>query len=78
MKEKLIEIVSSVLELPEETVSTLNEDTNLMELGLDSLACVEIVVNLEEEFGIEIAEEDLIVENMSSINRIINLINKYQ
>ena len=76
MDEKLKEIIMTVLELSEDV--ELTEDTDLTTLGLDSMTCVEVVVNLEEEFGITFEEEDLLVENMASIHCIKDLIQKYQ
>lgn len=78
MEEKLREIVARVLELSEEAEEKLDEETDLMDLGLDSMTCVEVVVNLEDEFGITVEEEDLMVENMSTIARLKKLVEKYQ
>ena len=78
MVQKLIEIVATVLELSEDVKDTIKEDTDLMELGLDSMTCVEMVVNLEDEFGITVDEEDLLVENMASISALVQLVEKYQ
>lgn len=78
MEEKLREIVARVLELSEEEAENLDREADLMELGLDSMTCVEVVVNLEDEFGITVEEEDLLVENMSTIARLEELVEKYQ
>lgn len=78
MEEKLREIVASVLELSEDTAENLDSDADLTEMGLDSMTCVEVVVNLEDEFGITVEEEDLLVENMSTIARLAELVQKYQ
>lgn len=78
MEEKLREIIARVLELSEEAEEKLDEETDLMDLGLDSMTCVEVVVNLEDEFGITVEEEDLMVENMSTIARLKKLVEKYQ
>lgn len=78
MEEKLRKIIAGALELSKEEVQNLDRDADLMELGLDSMTCVEVVVNLEEEFGIAVAEEDLLVENMSTIARLQELVEKYQ
>lgn len=75
MTERIKEIVMNVLELTEDV--ELNESTDLQGLGLDSMTCVEVVVNLEEEFGISVDEEDLLVENMASIEQIEKLVEKY-
>lgn len=53
---KLRKIVSEQLDVPEEKVT---EDAKFQEdLGADSLDVVELVMKLEDEFGIEIPEED--------------------
>lgn len=78
MEEKLKEIVAAVLELSEDEAEKLEPDTDLLSLGLDSMTCVEVVVNLEEEFDITINEEDLLVENMSTIALLQKLVEKYR
>lgn len=78
MFEQIKEIVGTVLELEESQVDALTEDTDLLEIGLDSMTCVEIVVNLEAEFDITVEEEDLLVENMATIALLEELVKKYQ
>ncbi|MBP5310990.1 MAG: acyl carrier protein [Lachnospiraceae bacterium] len=78
MEDKIKEIVISVLELAEDDAKQIEEDTDLLEYGLDSMTCVGVVVSLEEEFGITVDEEDLLVENMSTISKIKELVEKYE
>ena len=78
MEDRIKEIIVTVLELSEDDAKQITEDTDLLEYGLDSMTCVEMVVNLEEEFGITVDEEDLLVENMSTISKIKDLIEKYE
>ena len=78
MFEQIKEIVGTVLELEESQIDALTEDTDLLEIGLDSMTCVEIVVNLEAEFDITVEEEDLLVENMATIALLEELVKKYQ
>lgn len=54
----LKDIVLKVLRL-EIPASTLNEQTNLYELGLESLNVVELLVDIEAAFDIVIDVEDL-------------------
>lgn len=78
MFEQIKEIVGTVLELEESQADALTEETDLLEIGLDSMTCVEIVVNLEAEFDITVEEEDLLVENMATIALLEELVKKYQ
>ena len=78
MEDRIKEIIVTVLELSEDDAKQITEDTELLEYGLDSMTCVEMVVNLEEEFGITVDEEDLLVENMSTISKIKDLVEKYE
>ena len=53
--EKVKEIIIEKLGLDE---SEVKEDTSFEALGLDSLDIVELLMAIEEEFGIEIKAED--------------------
>lgn len=50
----------------------LNED-----LGLDSLNMVELMVELEEQFNIEIEESDLDPATLQTVEQIYSLVEKY-
>jgi len=45
-------------------------------LGLDSVATLEIVVGLEEEFGIEVLDEELRVELFDSVRSLADYVRK--
>ncbi len=74
MLEKIKEIVGTVLELDEVQIEKINIDSDLLELGLDSLNAIEVIVNLESEFDIEVEDEDLMIDNLSTIDLLCNLI----
>ncbi len=49
----------------------LNEDTSFMEEGIiDSTGILELVFFIEENFGIKIEDDELVPENMDSLNNI--------
>lgn len=76
MIEKLREILCEVLK-NEKNPSEILENTDLLELGLNSLNAIEMVVYLEDTFEIEISDEDLMLENLTSINMICDMLEKY-
>lgn len=54
-----------------EESDTLSEDTPFLESGImDSTGVLELVSFVEESFGITVADEDLIPENLDSIGRV--------
>ena len=49
----------------------LNDEASFLEEGIiDSTGILELVSFLEEEFGITVEDEDLIPENLDSINNV--------
>jgi acyl carrier protein len=53
------------------TAGDFSDDTQLMEVGiLDSTAAMELVGFLEEAFGIAIGEDEIIPENLNSVDYI--------
>lgn len=71
VREKLREIMQ--IENPEQ----LSAEEDLKEYGMDSLNAIELVVVLEMEFGIEFSEEDLLVDNLCTIQKLVDTVNKY-
>ncbi|MCR5089778.1 MAG: acyl carrier protein [Oscillospiraceae bacterium] len=50
---------------------TITPDTNLIDdLGADSLDVVELIMSLEDEFGISISDED--AANLITVGRIVD------
>lgn len=53
--------------------SQITEDAHFMDdLGADSLDTVELIMQLEEEFGIEIPDED--AENITTVGKAVEYI----
>lgn len=66
------EQLQEILEITNAFEITLEDD--LREYGMDSLNAVELVVSLEYKFGIEFNEEDLFVESLNSIQKLVDII----
>lgn len=68
MKEKVIEIFTDVTG-SDEIADDL--DLNLFEAGLlDSLAIIEVLLQIEEKLGIKLQPTDLEREDMSTVNKL--------
>ncbi len=49
----------------------LGDDTSFLEIGLlDSTGVIELVSFLEEEFGIQVEDDEITPENFDTLNRI--------
>lgn len=70
-KEKILEIVNSVQDV-EATVDQCDDD--LLELGLDSIKFIQIILSLEEAFECEIPDEKLLLTEMNSVNKMLEVL----
>ncbi len=74
MLEKVKEIIASSLGIDE---SEITEDSSFKDdLGADSLDLFEMVMTMEDEYGIEIPTEDL--EKMETVGDVVNYIQANQ
>ena len=69
----------NIVEIIEEVIGTKIDDysMNPFNHGLDSLGVLKLVSIIEDKLNIEIDDDDLTVENMSSVDSIISMVNKY-
>ncbi len=70
MEEKVIDII--VDKLGVERSEVVPEAVFVDDLGADSLDLVELIMAMEEEFGLEIADEE--AEKMRTVQDVINFI----
>lgn len=72
--EKVIDILADQLSVDP---SIINEDSNLVDdLDADSLTVVDLIMCLEDEFGIEVPDSD--VENLKTVGAIVHYIEENQ
>lgn len=68
--EKLARIIAEVLNVPEEEITM--ETTFVDDLGADSLDLYQIILGVEEEFNLDLEEENL--EEIVSVGDAVRLI----
>ena len=74
MQDKVISLVS---EATKQEVSKINLETNFIDdLNLDSLDIVELMMKMEDEFGIEIPEED--AEGLKTVKDVVGYLETKQ
>ena len=71
--EKIREIICDQLELEESDVTL--DSVLLEDLGADSLDLVDLVMTFEDEFDMEISDEDL--ENIKTVGDIVRFIEEH-
>ena len=70
--EKVFEIINAHFENIEIVPDNLNDD--LFALGMDSLRFIKVVVSLENEFECEIPDSKLLIAEMDTVQKIINVL----
>jgi acyl carrier protein len=73
VERRVIEIIVEQLGVSEEEVTL--EASFIDDLGADSLDLVELIMAMEEEFGIEISDED--AEKIQTVQDVVNYISEH-
>ena len=72
--EKVQKALAEQFEVSPDTVTL---DTNLVDdLGADSLDVVELIMSIEDEFGVSISDEE--AANLVTVQRIVDYVEKLQ
>jgi len=72
--EKVVAIIAEKLKIDK---NKINEESTFIDLGADSLDLVEITMKLEEQFGIEVNDEDADkLHNVLSVVDYVHLLRK--
>ena len=59
--------------------SELDSNDSFLEKGIiDSTGVLEIILFLEEEFAIKVADQEMVPDNLDSVSNIVNFIEKKQ
>lgn len=54
----------------------IDKNDDLIDLGLDSFNCIQLIVLLEDTYSIEFNDDDLSLETVSSVSKIVDYILK--
>lgn len=57
MLEKILEIIANRISLP---LTAINQDTNLMDLDIDSLDVINIVMDVEYSFNVKFNDDEIV------------------
>ncbi|GFN32196.1 acyl carrier protein [Paenibacillus xylaniclasticus] len=78
LEEKVVDIIAAVLNQEAAWISSPKVRDNLELAGMDSINAIQVMVVLEEEYGIAFGEEELLEENFLRLDSIIGLIRNRQ
>ncbi|MGD9886846.1 MAG: acyl carrier protein [Bacilli bacterium] len=70
--EKVRKLIAKELNLKEEDIKLESKITE--DLGADSLDAVELIMAIEDEFGVQVSDEA--AQNIRSVSDIVNLLEK--
>ncbi|OPX45877.1 acyl carrier protein [Ruminiclostridium hungatei] len=73
----VINILSKALDVDINVLSQIGDDEDIGPYGLDSIKGIQAMILLEGEFDIELVDEDLLLENVNTINKIKKTFEKY-
>lgn len=74
MEEKVINLISDATKIDKSKIKA--ETSFVDDLNLDSLDIVELMMKMEDEFGVEIPEED--AEGLKSVKDVVTYLEKKQ
>ncbi|WP_446898108.1 acyl carrier protein [Clostridium sp. LBM24168] len=69
--EKIRNIISDQLDIDKESITM---DTSFKELGMDSLELFQVIIEIEEEFGIQIED----AESIRTVGEAVNFVIKFK
>ena len=73
-----LKITKEVIDLAYDVAETqVLEDDNLKEYGMDSIALVSLIVEIEMTYNITFTDDDLNPNNLITIKNIVDIMEKY-
>lgn len=78
MDKRVNDLLADILEMNPEELDKLDDNADLRTYSLNSLNAIEFIVGMEEILGIQVSNEDLLIENCSTKHKVEQLYNKYK
>lgn len=76
-KDDVYKMISSLLNVDVEHVKNIKEDEDFMKHGMTSIFCIQLVVMLEEKYGFNLKDEDLLIEKFNTFTKLFALLESY-
>lgn len=78
MRDLIKKIIAENVDIPEDELNVIAHDSVLTDIGVDSMNIMYVIAVIEQEFGFTFSEEDMMFKNFITLEKIENMINKYQ
>lgn len=70
MIKRILEIISVYVDMP---ANSYDENTNFIDLGIDSLRMIKIIIDIEETFGVSFEDSEIVdIKNALDIENFIS------
>lgn len=66
----VVESINDHLDCPYVNSETVECDTDLSSIGLDSFAIIRLIVEIEDAYNVEFSDSELLMENVATVGRI--------
>ena len=76
-KEQILLCLSKILEKDIDEIKRLPENAPLIDIGLESIAFISFIVELENTFGFEVNDRDLLLKNFETLTQTYETLQKY-
>ncbi len=76
IKEQIVSVIASALNIETEQVSSMPADENLNRVGVDSVNFIEIIISLEDTLHITFDDEELLLDNLNTLNKLETVISQ--
>jgi acyl carrier protein len=70
---KIREIIDKNCELTKR-IQEIRIDDELQNYGMDSLSVIRVIVEIEEDFEFEFNDEDLVIDNFKSVDKLVDYV----
>ncbi|MGN6712512.1 acyl carrier protein [Anaerocolumna jejuensis] len=77
LKAAIVKIIKMIILDPHDNEAQKDTFVNDYLSYIDSIRFIELITEVENEFGIEISNEDLILENIKDLDSFVTMISKY-
>ena len=74
-EKEIINIINKNIHLSNLT-GKIDIDTNLCDLGFDSISFIRVIIEIEDKFNIEFPEENLTLSKLSTIRNLCNCLDE--